>query len=239
MDYFEIMRSACLDSGVDFDRKKYKDFLEYKNLIQVWNKKINLTSIVEDDEIIKKHFIDCIKVFKFSPIKDSHNFIDIGSGAGFPGIPIGIIKPDMNGLLLDSLNKRIKFLDEVIDKLNLENIQTIHGRAEDICRKNEYRESFDVSVSRAVANLTVLSEFCLPYVKIGGYFIAMKGPSLKQEIDESKHAIDILGGHIEDIIKVDIEDSELNHNLVIIKKINSTPKVYPRKAGTVSKKPLK
>ncbi|MBP2033997.1 16S rRNA (guanine527-N7)-methyltransferase [Clostridium algifaecis] len=239
LDYFNIMKDACTDVGADFDRKKYDKFIDYKNLLQCWNKKVNLTTIIEDEQIIKKHFIDCIKIFKFVPLKKKVNFIDVGTGAGFPGIPMSIVKPDINVILLDSLAKRVNFLNEVISKLKLKGITTIHGRAEDISRKFEYRESFDVSVSRAVANLSVLSEFCIPYVKLGGYFVAMKGPSVENEIKESKNAISILGGKIEDIIEVEIEKSELRHNLVIIKKIKNTPKAYPRKAGTVSKKPLK
>lgn len=239
VDYFNVMKDACIDIGIDFDREKYDKFIEYKNLLQDWNKKINLTAIIEDEEIIKKHFIDCIKIFKFIPLKKVTNFIDVGTGAGFPGIPMSIVKPDINVVLLDSLAKRVNFLNEVTSKLKLKGISTIHGRAEDISRKVEYREFFDVSVSRAVANLAVLSEFCIPYVKLGGYFVAMKGPSVENEIKESKKAISILGGKIEDIIEVEIEGSELRHNLVIVKKIKSTPKVYPRKAGIVSKNPLK
>lgn len=239
MDYFNIMKDACNNIGIEFDKKAYDKFIKYKCMISEWNKKINLTSITEDEEIIKKHFIDCIKIFKFSPLKEAKNIIDIGTGAGFPGIPMKIVKDDLNIVLLDSLNKRINFLNMVIDKLDLNDIISIHGRAEDYARKEEYREKSDVVVSRAVANLTVLSELCIPYAKVGGYFIAMKGPAVEEEIKEGKNAIAILGGKIEDIIKVEIEDSNLNHNLVVIKKIKHTNKVYPRKAGVVSKKPLK
>lgn len=239
MEYFDIMNTASLDVNLAFDEEIYNKFMQYKDMIKDWNEKINLTAIVEDEQIVKKHFIDCIKIFKCSPLKEAKNIIDIGTGAGFPGIPIKIIKSDINVVLLDSLNKRINFLNEVINKIELKNISTIHGRAEDFSRKLEYREKSDVAVSRAVANLAVLSELCIPYVKVGGYFVAMKGPSVEEEIKDGKNAVSILGGKIEDIIKIEIEDSDLNHNLVVIKKIKETPKAYPRKAGTAMKKPLR
>ncbi|MBC2582646.1 16S rRNA (guanine(527)-N(7))-methyltransferase RsmG [Clostridium sp. DJ247] len=239
MNYFDIMNTACLDVELNFNNEIYNKFMQYKDMIKSWNEKVNLTAITEDEQIVKKHFIDCIKIFKFSPLKQAKSIIDIGTGAGFPGIPIKIVSPNTNIILLDSLNKRVNFLNEVINSLELKGISTIHGRAEDFSKKAEYRENIDVAVSRAVANLSALSEFCIPYVKIGGYFIAMKGPSVDEEIREGKNAISLLGGKIDDIIKVAIEDSDLNHNLVIIKKIKETPSIYPRKAGTAMKKPLK
>lgn len=239
MKYFNIMESACDNEGVVFNEEKYNKFMKYKNLIKEWNEKINLTAITEDGEIVKKHFIDSIKIFRFPFLKDAKNIIDIGTGAGFPGIPIKIINEEICVVLLDSLNKRINFLNEVIDRLDLKNIKAIHGRAEDYAKNIEYREKFDIATSRAVANMTVLSEFCIPYVKVGGYFVALKGPSIEEEILESKNAIGTLGGRLEDIIKVDIEESDLKHNLVIVKKIKQTPKQFPRKSGIVTKKPLK
>ncbi|WP_027626056.1 16S rRNA (guanine(527)-N(7))-methyltransferase RsmG [Clostridium lundense] len=239
MQYFDLLSSACKDIGMDFDEKMYNNFIKYKDLIKEWNEKINLTAITEDEEIIKKHFIDSIKIYKFSPLKECKKIIDIGTGAGFPGIPIRIVDSNKEIILLDSLNKRLKFLDEVISELQLNNISTLHGRAEDFSKKSEYREKFDAVVSRAVANLAVLSEFCLPYVKIGGYFIAMKGPAIDEEIKEGEKAIGLLGGKVEEIIKVEIEESDLQHNLVVIKKVNNTPGKYPRKAGTAAKNPIK
>ncbi|OBR92213.1 MULTISPECIES: 16S rRNA (guanine(527)-N(7))-methyltransferase RsmG [Clostridium] len=237
MQYFKIIDTACKDVGLEFDEEKYNKFIKYKDILKFWNNKINLTTIVEDEDIIKKHFIDCVKIFKFSPLRDISNIIDIGTGAGFPGIPMKIVNPQIKVVLLDSLNKRINFLNQVISDIELSDIKCIHGRAEDFSKDTEYREKFDAAVSRAVANLTVLSEFCIPYIKLGGYFVAMKGPSVEDEIKESKKAVSILGGKIEDIIK--IENDDLNHNLVVIKKIKRTPNMYPRKAGMVSKKPLK
>lgn len=239
MEYFDILNEACNNEGIEFNEEKYSKFIKYKEMIKEWNEKINLTAIVEDDEIIKKHFIDSIKVFKFEKLKNGRKVIDIGTGGGFPGIPMKIVNPSTEVVLLDSLNKRINFLNEVIKDLELNNIRTIHGRAEDFARESRYREQFDVATSRAVANLTVLSEFCLPYVKVGGYFVAMKGPAIEEEMKDAKNAIKILGGQVEKIIEVDIEGSDLNHNLVVIKKIKETPSKYPRKAGMVTKNPLK
>ncbi|AUN23616.1 16S rRNA (guanine(527)-N(7))-methyltransferase RsmG [Clostridium botulinum] len=239
MEFFNILQSACNDVNLDFNDKKYNQLISYKNLIQEWNKKINLTAIVEDDEIIKKHFIDCIKIFKSSPIGEAKSLIDIGTGAGFPGIPIKILKEDIEITLLDSLQKRINFLNTVIGELQLKNIQCLHGRAEDYAQQIQHRQKYDIAVSRAVANLAVLSEFCIPFVEKGGYFIAMKGPSVEEEITAATKSIEILGGKIEDIIKIDIEDTDLKHNLVIIKKVKETGKRYPRKPGIIKKNPLK
>lgn len=238
MEYFNILNKASNNEGLEYNEKKHGQFMRYKELIKEWNEKVNLTAIKEDEEIVKKHFIDSMKVFKFDKLKDAKSVIDIGTGGGFPGIPMKIMKPEINIVLLDSLNKRIKFLNEVIKELNLEGIKAIHGRAEDFAQEVQYRGKFDVAVSRAVANLTVLSEFCIPYVKVGGYFVAMKGPAVEEEIKQSKNAIRMLGGRVEHIEKVQIEDSDLNHNLVIISKISETNKKYPRKAGMVTKSPL-
>ena len=239
MIYFDVMEKACKKVGLTFDENKYNKFMKYKEMIQEWNEKINLTTITEDSEIVQKHFIDSINIFNFKFLKNSKNLIDVGSGAGFPGLPIKIVNSDIKVVLLDSLNKRVNFLNEVIKELDLKDIKTIHGRAEDFGKDKEYREKFDIATSRAVANMTVLSEFCMPYVKVGGYFLALKGPSIEQELKDSRNAIGTLGGKIQDIIKVDMEDSEMNHNLVVIKKMRATDMRYPRKAGMVTKKPIK
>ncbi len=239
MIYFDVMEKACKKVGLTFDEDKYNKFMKYKEMIQEWNEKINLTTITEDSEIVQKHFIDSINIFNFKFLKNSKNLIDVGSGAGFPGLPIKVVNSDIKVVLLDSLNKRINFLNEVIKELDLKGIKTIHGRAEDFAKDKEYREKFDIATSRAVANMTVLSEFCMPYVKVGGYFLALKGPSIEEELRESRNAIGTLGGKIQDIIKVDIDNSEINHNLVVIKKMRATDRRYPRKAGMVTKKPIK
>lgn len=239
MEYFDLMNIACSKEGVSFDETKYNKFIMYKNLLKEWNEKINLTSILDDEEIIKKHFIDSIKAFRFEFLKDAKSIIDVGTGGGFPGIPIKIVSENIDLVLLDSLNKRINFLNEVVRQLKLDGVKTLHGRAEDFARDSKYREKFDVATSRAVANMTVLSEFCIPYVKVGGYFLALKGPSVDEEIKESRNAIGTLGGKLEDIIKVEIENSDLKHNLVVVRKVKTTDKRYPRKAGIVTKRPLR
>jgi len=238
MDYFKLLKTSCESVNIEFDEGKYKQFVEYKNLLQEWNEKINLTAIVDDEGIFKKHFVDSIKVFNFEGLHNAKNIIDVGTGAGLPGIPMKIVRPDLNVVLLDSLLKRVNFLNEVVGKLGLEDIKAVHGRAEDIAR-NEYRDFFDVAVSRAVANMTLLSELCLPFVRVDGYFIAMKGPSVESEIEEAKNAISVLGGKLEEIIEVKIEESDMKHNLVIVRKVKDTPKQYPRKPGAAAKKPIK
>ena len=239
MDFYDLMSKSAEDVGLQLSKEQYDEFLIYMKLLQEWNEKINLTAIVEDEEVIKKHFIDSIKAFKRDELKNAKNLIDVGTGAGFPGLPIAIMKDDIKVTLLDSLNKRINFLNTVISNLGLSNVTTIHSRAEDGARDNKLREKFDIATSRAVANMSVLSEFCLPYVKIGGHFIALKGPSVDQEIKESEGAIKILGGDLVDICEVNIEDTELRHNLVVVKKVAVCSKVYPRKAGSITKNPLK
>ena len=239
MEYFQLMKEASLEVGLDLTENQYNQFIMYMRLLQEWNEKINLTAITEDEEVIKKHFIDCIKAFKSNAVKNAKTIIDVGTGAGFPGLPIAIMNPNVKVTLLDSLNKRINFLDTVIAKLGLKNVITIHSRAEDGARKPEFRENFDVATSRAVANMAVLSEFCLPYVKLNGYFVALKGPAVDEEINDGKKAISTLGGELENIIEVNIEESDLKHNIVEIKKVRKCPKTYPRKAGTINKKPIK
>lgn len=239
MKYFELMKNACDSVEMNFDEDKYNKFITYKNLLQEWNEKINLTAITEDEEVIKKHFIDCIKAFSENQFKEAKTLIDVGTGAGFPGLPIAIMKEDLNITLLDSLNKRVNFLNIVKNSLNLTNVTTIHSRAEDGARNKELREKFDIATSRAVANMAVLSEFCLPYVKVGGYFIALKGPAITDELNDAKNAIGTLGGKLIEVIEVSVEGTDLKHNLVIIKKVKETPKTYPRKAGSITKKPIK
>lgn len=239
MEFFDLMKVAANDVGLVLTDEQYEQFIKYMRLVQEWNEKINLTAIIEDEEFIKKHFIDCIKAFKSGAIKEAKTIIDVGTGAGFPGIPIAILHPTAKITLLDSLNKRINFLNLVVKELGLKNVVTIHSRAEDGARKPELREKFDVATSRAVANMAVLSEFCMPYVKKNGYFVALKGPSIEEELKNGSNAIKILGGELKTIIEVSVEETDLKHNIVEILKTNNCPKVYPRKAGTVNKKPLK
>lgn len=239
MEFYELMKSASAEADLELSEYQYNQFIKYMRLLQEWNEKVNLTTIIEDEEVIKKHFIDCIKAFKSKPIRDAKTVIDVGTGAGFPGIPIAIMNPKTKVTLLDSLNKRVNFLNTVVNDLGLTNVTTIHARAEDGARKVELREKFDVATSRAVANMAVLAEFCMPYVKIKGYFVALKGPSIGEELKNGKAAIKILGGELQGVIEVNIEDTDLRHNIVEIKKIKVCSKLYPRKAGSINKDPLK
>ncbi len=237
-EYYNILDTAADNIGLSFDDKKYEQFIKYKDLLKEWNEKVNLTAIKDDEGIIKKHFIDSIKIFKFQPLKNAKKVIDIGTGGGFPGIPMKIIKPDIDIVLLDSLKKRINVLEDILYKIDIKDVTAMHGRAEEFGVDPQHRQQYDAVVSRAVANLAVLSEFCIPYVKVGGYFLAMKGPAAEEEIKAAKNAISTLGGKLEEVIEVEIEDSDLNHNLVVIKKVKNTPKQYPRKAGSITKNPL-
>ena len=239
MEFFDLMSMAANDVGIELTKENYEKFIKYMRLVQEWNEKINLTAITEDNEFVKKHFIDCIKAFKSDAIKEAKTLIDVGTGAGFPGIPIAILSPNTKITLLDSLNKRINFLNTVVRELELKNVTTIHSRAEDGARNPELREKFDVATSRAVANMAVLSEFCMPFVKKSGYFVALKGPSIDEELEGGKNAIKTLGGELKNIIEVEVEGTDLNHNIVEVFKVNKCPKTYPRKAGTINKKPIK
>lgn len=239
MSFYNIMKKASDDVNMEFNEEKYNKFIKYMRLVQEWNEKINLTAITEDEEFVKKHFIDCIKAFKSDEIKNAKTLIDVGTGAGFPGVPIAIMRDDLEVTLLDSLNKRINFLNLVVKELDLKNVKTIHSRAEDGARKVDFRESFDIATSRAVANMAVLSEFCLPYVKVGGDFVALKGPAIEEELKDSTNALGVLGGKLKDVIEVTIEDTDLKHNIVVVSKKKECPKSYPRKAGIITKKPIK
>ena len=223
--------------NIDLTEKQIYNFYDYMNLLLEWNEKVNLTAITEMDDIILKHFIDSITILKY--LKEDDRIIDVGTGAGFPGIPIAIINSSFNITLLDSLNKRIMFLDEVCKKLELKNVKTIHSRAEDFGQDKNKRGKYDIAVSRAVANLATLSEYLLPLIKVGGTCICMKGPDAEKEIEDAKFAIKELGGKIEKVEKFMLPDSDMERNIVLIKKMKETPKKYPRKAGTPSKQPLK
>lgn len=239
MNSYDLMKQYAEKFNIIIDEEKIDKFRRYAALIKEWNEKINLTAITDEDGIIKKHFIDSISVLESNVIKRGMKIIDIGTGAGFPGIPLKIIMPESEILLVDSLNKRICFLNEVISLLGLHGIQAVHGRAEEMARKPVQREKFDIAVSRAVANMTVLAEYCIPFVKTGGYFIAMKGPSSESEIEESKTAINILGGKIKNVVETSMLQPDMNHRLVIVEKIKSTMGKYPRNAGQIEKKPLR
>ncbi len=218
--------------------RQMEQFLLYYEMLVEKNKVMNLTAITEFDEVMKKHFVDSLSLAKVYDLNSSVSVIDVGTGAGFPGIALKIAFPDLKVTLLDSLNKRIIFLQDVIDSLGLKQIEAIHGRAEDLAKPEKLREKYDLCVSRAVANLAVLSEYCLPYVKVGGKFISYKSEKGAEEIKSAKHAVDVLGGKIKDRICFTLPASDLNRCLIVIDKVKRTPNQYPRKAGTAHKNPL-
>lgn len=232
----ELLEKASV-LGVRFSVEQMEQFYKYMNLLIEWNEKMNLTAIIEPSEIILKHFIDSITILK--DIKDGSTVVDIGTGAGFPGIPLSIMNPTLKITLVDSLNKRLIFLQEVIKELNLKNVELIHARAEEFGRNKKYREKFDIATSRAVANLATLSEYLLPLVKINGQAISMKAGNASQEIEEAQKAIKTLGGHINRIDEFYLPQTDIARTIIIIDKIKETPNQYPRKAGTPSKEPIK
>ena len=208
-------------------------FTQYLTLLKDWNNRINLTAITEDADIITKHFLDSLTIAKI--VKKSGKIIDVGTGAGFPGIPLKLIRPNLNMLLLDSLNKRVNFLNTVISELNLTDIQTIHARAEDLSRQLTYRETFDYATARAMAPMAALAEYCLPYVVPGGLFIAMKGAKCEEELADAQNLIKELGGQVQEIQQVHIPGTDIIHRLVIIEKVSPTPTKYPGKAKQIGK----
>lgn len=233
----ELMCSYGKMTDILFNDEQLNKFYNYMNLLLEWNEKINLTAITNPEEIVLKHFIDSLTINKY--IERNKNIVDVGTGAGFPGIPLKIYRPDVKVTLVDSLNKRIIFLNEVIDNLKLSDIYTVHSRIEDFGKDKKYREKFDYVTARAVANLSVLSEYLIPITKVNGKCICMKGSEIEEEVDNSRNAINILGGKIEKIEKFDLPNTDISRNLVIINKIRNTPNKYPRKAGIPAKEPLK
>lgn len=230
---------GCTQLNISLSEKQLKQFLDYYELLVEWNSFMNLTAITEFEEVLTKHFIDSISLVKAVDLSKNISVIDVGTGAGFPGVPLKIVFPDLKVTLLDSLNKRVKFLKEVIHVLKLENIDAIHGRAEDAAKSVDLRENFDLCVSRAVANLSTLSEYCLPFVKIGGMFVSYKSEKIVEEIEDAKRAVFILGGEFFKQVEFTLPDSNIYRNLFMIKKKKVTPKKYPRKAGLPSKEPIK
>lgn len=233
-----VLEQGCAEMGIilnDVQKQQFIDFYEY--LVEK-NKVMNLTGITEFDEVLVKHFLDslaCVKAVDMSKVK---SVMDIGTGAGFPGVPLKIAFPQVKATLLDSLNKRVKFLEETFQLLKFNEIEAIHGRAEEFAKNKVYREQYDLCVSRAVSNLATLAEYCLPYVKCGGYFVSYKSGKVQEEAEQAEKAIKILGGKVKDIIYFQLPDSEIERSLVVIEKKIKTPGKYPRKAGTPLREPL-
>ena len=232
-NFLKELKNKSEQININLENEQIKKFYEYMNLLIEWNEKFNLTAIVEPKEIILKHFIDSLTIEKY--INEGDKVIDVGTGAGFPGIPLTIYKPQINITLLDSLNKRIIFLQEVIEKLEMKNIEAVHGRAEEFAKNR--REMFDIATSRAVAPLNILLEYLLPFVKIGGTCLCMKGSNI-DEVDDAKNALEVLGGKIEKIETIKLPESDIVRNIIIVRKVKNTPVKYPRKSGIPAKQPL-
>lgn len=233
--FSEELENAAKQIEIELTKKQIEKFYNYMNLLLEWNEKINLTAIIEPREVILKHFVDSLTIAKY--IKENEKLIDVGTGAGLPGIPLSIVKENTDIVLLDSLNKRINFLEEIKQNLKLKNITTIHGRAEEFGKNKKEREIYDIATSRAVAPLNILLEYLLPLVKVGGKAICMKGSNI-EEIENAKNALEILGGKIEKIEEITLPNSDIKRNIIIVKKVKNTPSKYPRKPGTPSKEPI-
>lgn len=236
MTDIHTLLEGIIELGIKLNNEQQDQFIKYKNLLKEWNEKINITAITDDKEIDIKHFLDSLTPSNYFVGKKK--IIDIGTGGGFPGLPLKILNNDLDVTLLDSLNKRIIFLNEVIKELNLTNIVATHGRAEELGRTPKHREQYDICVSRAVASLNTLSEYCLPFVKVGGYFISMKGSNIDHELKESENAINILGGKVIKKEVIILPESDIEHSLIIIEKKKETPTKYPRAGGKPKKNPL-
>lgn len=232
----ELLVKGAAEFGITLEDHQVDQFIKFKELLIEWNQKINLTAIEDDRDVIIKHFIDSLSILPFMK-KPSARIIDVGTGAGFPGIPLKIADAGLEVTLLDSLDKRVKYLREVVDILDLKQIQALHGRAEDFGVHLQHREKYDFAVARAVASMPVLLEYCLPFVKVGGYFIAMKG-SNTEEMNTSEKALKLLGGTIEKASEFTLPFSDIKRSIILVKKVGQTPTKYPRKAGKPTKEPL-
>lgn len=239
MNYnLEKFKSGLNKLEIDLSEQQMKKFLNYYEMLIEKNKVMNLTAITEFEDVVEKHFLDSLSLIQQMDLHQNIKVLDLGTGAGFPGIPLKIAFPELDIVLMDSLNKRVNFLNDVIKTLELENIIAVHGRAEEMARKPEYREQFQLCVSRAVANLASLSEYCIPFTVPGGYFISYKSGEIEEELKQSKKAIFVLGGKVKSVNKFRLVETEAERSFIQIEKVKRTPKTYPRKAGTPSKNPI-
>lgn len=236
----EIFAEELANYGFKLSSKQKEQFATYYNKLIEFNKKVNLTRITDKNEVYLKHFFDSITpLLEFSDLfKGEKSLCDVGAGAGFPSLPIKILCPDLSITIVDSLDKRLKFLDELVSDLSLDKVTLVHSRAEDAGQNKNLREKFDLVTGRAVARMSVLSEYCLPLAKVDGYLVALKGPKAQDELAEAKNAIEVLGGSVKEVKELTLPDTDDERTLIVVKKVKATPKKYPRQAGTPNRKPL-
>lgn len=237
-NFKSVLFEGAREMGFGLNEEQADTFVRYKDLLLAWNEKVNLTAIVDEQQVAVKHFLDSLAILGKINVKVHQRMLDVGTGAGFPGIPVKVCCPWINVVLLDSLKKRVLFLEDVIRQLDLGGITAAHGRAEEKGRDKDFRETFDLVTARAVAKLAILAEYCLPFLKPGGLFVAYKGPEIDEELDGSDKALEILSGTVDAVYKVNLPFDGGDRSLVVIRKTQSTPEKYPRKAGTPEKKPL-
>ena len=235
----EALKKALELMGGPSDEVTVNKYQRYMEGVLDWNEKVNLTNITDPEEFVIKHFIDSIICIDYPEFEEAGKIIDVGTGGGFPGVPLAIAAPDKEFILMDSLNKRLKIIDELCGQIGIGNVTTVHARAEELAKNKAHREQYDLCVSRAVANMATLAEYCLPFIKIGGCLMAYKGPDAEREVEEARKALYLLGGQVEEIREGNLKEFGIDHKVVIIKKVKNTPSKFPRKAGTPAKEPLK
>lgn len=239
MEALNPLKKTLEAMNIENSQELIEKFRIYMEGVLEWNEKVNLTTITDLDEFVIKHFIDSIICANYPEYVNAAKIIDVGTGAGFPGIPLSIISPEKEFILMDSLNKRLKIIDELCQRSDIKNVVTLHARAEELAKNKAHRERYDLCVSRAVANMSVLAEYCLPFIKVGGFLMAYKGPEAETEVKEAEHALSLLGGKAEEIRNGNLKEFGIEHKVVVIKKVKNTPSKFPRKAGTPAKEPLK
>ena len=239
MEALNPLKKTLEAMNIENSQELIEKFRIYMEGVLEWNEKVNLTTITDPDEFAIKHFVDSIICANYPEYINAAKIIDVGTGAGFPGIPLSIISPEKEFILMDSLNKRLKIIDELCQRADIKNVVTLHARAEELAKNKAHRERYDLCVSRAVANMAVLAEYCLPFIKVGGFLMAYKGPEAENEVREAEHALSLLGGRAEEIRNGNLKEFGIDHKVVVIKKVSNTPSKYPRKPGTPTKEPLK